>query len=207
MQPKRRLDCGADQQADEPDDDEIIRRVVTGHVNAFEVLLQRYRSLVFGIVIRHVPPDSTEDVAQEVFVRAYQSLPIYAAKSSFSRWLTTIAVRSCCDFWRKHKRNREIPLSALTEEHQKWLDDVLAPQSREDFREQAGRREGEEVLRCALDRLSAEDRMVLSLVHLEGLSVREAAKMLDWSMVKTKVRAHRARRDMRRIILELLAER
>jgi RNA polymerase sigma-70 factor, ECF subfamily len=205
MQPKRPQDPGFNRQAEEPDDDEIIRRVVAGHVNVFEVLLRRYRSLVFGIVIRHIPPDSTEDVAQEVFVRAYQSLPGYGGKGPFSRWLTTVAVRSCCDFWRR--RNPEIPLSALTEEHQKWLDEVLAPRSREDFREEADRREGEEVLRYALDRLSPEDRMVLSLIHLEGISVREAANMLGWSMIKTKVRAHRARRQMRSIILELLAAR
>ena len=181
--------------------------MLAGQVNAFEVLLQRYRSLVFGIVIKHVPPENTEEVAQDVFVRAYQSLPGYAAKSSFSRWLTTLAVRSCYDFWRSRKRNREIPLSALTEEHQKWLDDVLAPQSQEAFGAQTERREAEEVLRYALNKLSAEDRMVLSLVHLEGLSVKETARVLDWGVLKTKVRAHRARREMRRIILELFAER
>jgi len=191
----------------EADDVEIIRRVLAGHVNAFEVLLQRYRPLVFGIVIKHIPPESTEEVAQDVFVRAYQALPGYAARGSFSRWLRTLAVRSCCDFWRSRGRNREIPLSALTQEHQKWLDEILAPQSREAFCELAGRREAEEVLHRALEGLSAEDRMVLSLVHLEGLSVREAAGVLGWGMVKTKVRAHRARREMRRIILEIFTER
>jgi RNA polymerase sigma-70 factor, ECF subfamily len=202
MQPLSRLD----QQVDEPNDSEIIRRVAAGQLNAFEVLLHRYRALVFGIVAKHVPAESTEEVAQEVFVRAYQALPGYAARSSFARWLTTLAVRSCYDFWRNHRRNREIPLSALTEEHQEWLDEVLAPQSREAFQEQAGRREAAEVLRHALDRLSAEERMVLSLVHLEGLSIREAARELGWGLVKTKVRAQRARRQMRRIILDLLGE-
>jgi RNA polymerase sigma-70 factor, ECF subfamily len=190
-----------------PNDDEIIQRVVSGEINAFEVLLRKYRPLVFGIVIKHVPRDNAEEVAQDVFVRAYQSLPGYAAEGSFPAWLATIAVRSCCDFWRNHERNREHSLSSLTEEHQKWLDEVLAPRSWEAFREQAARREGEEVLRYALERLTAEDRMALSLVHLEGLSVREAASLLGWSMVKTKVRAHRARRQMRKIILELIRER
>ena len=172
----------------------------------FEVLLKRYRPLVFRIVLKHVPHDSAEEVAQDVFVRAFQSLSSYAAKGSFPRWLATLAVRSCYDFWRNHARNRELPLSSLTEEHQKWLDEVLAPQSREAFLEHTARQEGKEVLGYALDRLSAEDRMVLSLVHLDGLSVKEAAKMLGWGIVKTKVRAHRARREMRKIILELIGE-
>jgi RNA polymerase sigma-70 factor, ECF subfamily len=190
----------------EPDDDEIIRRVLGGDVNVFELLLHRYRPLVFGIVLKHVPHDSAEEVAQDAFVRAYQSLPGYAAKSSFQRWLATLAVRSCYDFWRNRRRNRELPLSSLTQEHQKWLDEVLAPQSRDAFLEHTAREEGKEVLYYALDRLSAEDRMVLSLVHLDGLSVKEAAEMLGWGMIKTKVRAHRARREMRKIILELIGE-
>jgi RNA polymerase sigma-70 factor, ECF subfamily len=193
-------------QPGELQDHEIIHRVLSGDVNAFEVLLKRYRSLVFGIVIKHVPRHSVEDVAQEVFVRTYQSLPGFAGKSSFRRWLATIAVRCCYDFWRNHERNREAPLSTLTDDHQNWLDAVLTSQSRETFLEQTARREGEEVLQYALDRLSAEDRMVVSLVHLEGRSVREAALLLGWGVIKTKVRAHRARREMRKIISRLIGE-
>jgi RNA polymerase sigma-70 factor, ECF subfamily len=186
------------------DDEEIIEKVLGGDIDAFEVLLRRYRPLVFGIVLKHVPRDRGEEVAQDVFVRAYQSLPGYAAKSSFPRWLATLAVRSCYDFWRNHRRNRELPLSSLTQEHQKWLDETLAPQSREAFLEHTTREEGKEVLRYALDRLSAEDRMALSLVHLEGHSVKETAEMLGWGVIKTKVRVHRARRELRNIILELI---
>jgi RNA polymerase sigma-70 factor, ECF subfamily len=186
---------------------EIIQRVVKGDIQAFEVLVQRYRSLVFGVVARHVPRGSIEDVAQEVLVRTYQSLPGFSARSSFRRWLTTIAVRSCCDFWRNRERHPEVPLSTLTEEHQAWLDEALAPQSREVFREQIERAEAKEILDYALERIAAEDRMVLSLVHLEGLPVKEAAELLGWSVIKTKVKAHRARREMRRIIVKLIGER
>lgn len=187
-----------------PDDQELIDRVVKGDLAAFEVLLRRYRSLVFGIVGKHVPRGSLEDVAQEVFVRMYQSLSSFSGRSSFRHWLTTIAVRSCCDFWRGRERNRELPLSTFTETHQTWLDEVLACRSREVFQEQTDREEGKEVLFHALERISAEDRMVLSLVHLEGLPVKEAAELLGWSVVKTKVKAHRARHQMRKIIAELM---
>lgn len=190
-----------------PPDREIIKRVVQGEINAFAMLLQRYRAMVFRVVARHVPRDSVEDVAQEVFVRAYQSLPGFSARSAFGRWLATIAVRSCCDFWRNRERHREVPLSTLTEDHHTWLDETLASQSREGFREQVERAEAKEILDFALERLPAEDRMVLSLVHLEGLPVKEAAELLGWSVVKTKVKAHRARRQMRGIIVKLIGER
>lgn len=199
--------AGSDHAPNVPPDHEIIDRVVKGEIEVFEVLVQRYRSLVFGVVARHVPWQSVEDVAQEVFVRAYQSLPGFSARSAFGRWLATIAVRSCCDFWRNRQRHREVPLCTLTEEHQTWLDEALASQSREVFREQVERAEAKEILDYALERVPAEDRMVLSLVHLEGLPVKEAAKLLGWSVIKTKVKAHRARREMRRIIVELIGER
>jgi len=192
--------------ASQPVDEEVIKRVLSGDVNAFEVLVRKYRPLVFGIVLKHVPHDRGEEIAQDVFVRAYQALPGYAAKSSFPRWLATLAVRSCYDFWRKHGRNRELPLSSLTQEHQKWLDEVMTPQSQEAFLEHTAREEGKEVLRYALERLSAEDRMVLELVHLEGHSIKEAAALLGWGTIKTKVRAHRARRELRKTILELIGE-
>ncbi len=199
-----RRDSRVDHQSVEPDDARIIQRVLSGEVNAFELLLEKYRGMVFGIVLKHVPHESAEDVAQDVFVRAFQSLGGYASRSSFRHWLATLAVRSCYDFWRNRTKNREVPLSSLTEEGQKWLDEALAPQSREAFLEHTARQEGKGVLRYALDRLSAEDRMVVSLIHLDELTVREAAKMLGWGVVKTKVRAHRARREMHRIILEMM---
>ena len=192
--------------ANQPEDEEIIDRVLSGDVNAFEVLLRRYRPLVFGIVLKHVPGERAEEVAQDAFVRAYQSLPGYAAKSSFPRWLGTLTVRSCYDFWRNHKRNRDLPLSSFTREHQQWLDEALAPQSKEAFREHTAREEGREVLRYALDRLSAEDRIAVALVHLEGHSIKEAAELLGWGIIKTKVRAHRARQQLRKTILELTGE-
>ena len=206
-QPNEHDATGSDHAPVAPLDGEIIHRVVNGDIEAFEVLVQRYRSLVFGVVARHVPRESIEDVAQEVMVRTYQSLPSFSARSSFRHWLTTIALRSCCDFWRNRQRHREVPLSTLTEEHQTWLDEVLASQSREVFREQVERAEAKEILDYALERIAAEDRMVLSLVHLQGLPVKEAAELLGWSVIKTKVRAHRARREMRRIIIKLIGKR
>jgi len=190
-----------------PSDQEIIQRVVQGDIEAFEVLVKRHRSLVFGVVARHVPRESIEDVAQEVMVRAYQSLAGFSGRSSFRQWLRTIAVRSCCDYWRDRQRHREIPLSTLTEDHQTWVDQLLTTQSREAFHQLVKRTEAKEILDYALERIAPEDRMVLSLVHLEGLPVKEAAELLGWSVIKTKVKAHRARREMRKIIVKLIGER
>lgn len=94
-------------------------------------------------------------------------------------------------------------MSALTSEHQQWMDQVLAAQSETQFVVQARRRDAVEVLEWALAQLSPENRAVLTLVHLDGYSVREAAQLLGWSAINVKVRAHRARHALRKILMNM----
>ncbi len=184
------------------EDQTVVAQVLAGDVNAFERLFTRYRGHVTGIVRRHVPGDRVAENVQDAFVRAFQSLAGWKAKSSFRRWLATIAVRTCYDFWRRQYRHREIPLSRLSEAHREWLENSLADRSRDDWEALGQQREAREILAWALDRLSPKDRMVLELVYLEGLAVKEAAGLLGWSAANVKVRAHRARKKINRLLLE-----
>ena len=104
----------------------------------------------------------------------------FRGQTPFEHWLSGIAVRTCYDFWRARRRE-ELPVSALTTEHQAWMDHVQAAESDDQFREQAKQQEAAELLQWALGHLSAENRLVLTLVHLDGYSVREAARLLGWS--------------------------
>jgi RNA polymerase sigma-70 factor (ECF subfamily) len=184
----------------EPEDLQIIKRVLDGEVDCFAELMTRYRRSVARIVSRHVPADRVEEVAHDTFVRAYTGLAGYSVAVPFVHWLSAIAVRACYDFWRATTRSAT-PVSALTEDHDAWLDRILAADSEAKFQEEIGRREAREVLRWALSRLSPENRMVLTLVYLEGYSVREAARLLGWSVVNVKVRAYRAKQALRRLFL------
>jgi len=186
------------------DDRDVIHRVLSGDVNAFELLVERYKAHVFKIVLGHVPREKAEEVAQDAFARSFESLSNFSGKGSFSHWLARIAVRCCYDFWRDHHRREETALSVITEDHQRWLDDMLAAQSREEFEREAAKAEAREILQYALGQLSAEDRMVLTLVYLEGASIGEASDLLGWSVVSVKVRAFRAKRRLRAIISEML---
>jgi RNA polymerase sigma-70 factor, ECF subfamily len=182
-------------------DDEIVGQVVAGNVNAFEHLLKKYQYLVLGIVKKHVPSDQIEDTVQDVFVRAYRSLPTYKGKNSFGHWLSVIAVRTCYDFWREHYKSRELPMSSLTEENEAWLNAALFDNSNQSFREAGLQKEAREILDWALDRLSAEDRMVVELVYLEGLSMKEAAGQLGWSTANVKVRLFRSRKKLHSLLM------
>jgi RNA polymerase sigma-70 factor, ECF subfamily len=180
---------------------DIIRQVLAGAVNVFERLLQRYQPYVLTIVSKHVPYAQVTEVAHDAFVRAYQSLPKYKQTSEFKYWLAAIAVRTCYDFWRKRYRTREVPVSTLAEDQQQWFETALASQAATDFATQTARQHAQEVVTWALQRLSAEDRMVVELVYLEELSCKEAARLLGWSVANVKVRAFRARKLLRKLLI------
>ena len=181
-------------------DAEIISQVIAGDVNAFEHLLEKYQNLVLRIVKKHAPRDQVKDLTQEAFIRTYQSLPTFEGGNSFQHWVSTIAVRTCYDFWRKHGRSREISVNFLDAGHQAWLEAALFDKSSQTFHEIGREREAGEILDWALDKLSAEDRIVLELVYLEGHSVKEAARLLGWSIAKVKVRSFRSRRKLHKLL-------
>lgn len=183
-----------------PRDIDVVDRIKQGDVNAFESLLLKYENHVLRIVKRHVPQHEIEETVHNVFIRVYESLSTFEAKSDFKAWVSAIAVRTCYDYWRKAYRSREIPLSSLTEKHQKWMEDVVWDQSRASFQDKGSQEEAREVLDWALAKLSAEERVVLELIYLEGLSVREAARLLGWSMANVKVRSFRSRRKLRKFL-------
>lgn len=182
----------------------VIHEVLGGNVNAFELLMDRYQGYVGGIVTKHVPRDRIQEVAHETFVRAYRSLETFQARTPFKHWLSRIAVRCCYDFWREHYRNREVPMSSIPEEAHPWIESLLANRSDGSPGGHAQTREALSLLRWAMDRLSAEDRMVLTLVHLEEHTTSEAADLLRWSVPKVKIRAHRARKKLRKALADAI---
>ena len=185
----------------EPDDGDLLQHIRHGEIDRYADLISRYQRHVIRIVSRRVPGDRAEEITHDVFVRAYVGLAQFSGSVSFEHWLAGIAVRTCYDFWRGRKRE-ELPISALTNDHHLWIEQTLAVQSEEQFHNQVRRREAAEVLEWALGQLSPENRAVLTLVHLDGQSVREAAQLLGWSVVNVKVRAHRARQMLRTLLLE-----
>jgi RNA polymerase sigma-70 factor, ECF subfamily len=185
-----------------PTDVSVIARVLEGDVDAYAVLLDRYSRYVAAIVTRHVPADRATEIVHEVFVRGYSGLPGLKNGNGFKPWISSIAVKTCCDFWRKKYHSKEIPVSDLTDNHHEWLDRVLSDTSMTDYEQLAGQKEAAETLEFGLAKLSPEDRMVVELVYLEGLSAREAADLMGWSVVNVKVRCFRARKKLENALLK-----
>lgn len=183
-----------------PDDFEIVRQVIAGEVNAFEGLVERHGGFASAIVRRHVPYDDVEDTLQDIFLRAYRSLPTFKNQSSFRHWLSVIAVRTCHDFWRERYKSQEFPVSSLSAEHEAWLDAALFSESDRSFQEKGFQREAGEILDRAMGGLSAGDRMVMELVYLEGHSLKEAAVLTGWTVANVKVRLFRSRKRLHALI-------
>lgn len=181
-------------------DIEIIHQVTNGHINAFETLVKKYGDFVLRIVKRHVPHAEIEDVTQNAFLRVYKSLSMYKGKGNFKSWLSSIIVRTCYDYWRKAYKSREISMNALTENHQKWLEQTIALQSLRERHEKGLKKEASEILEWALNKLPPEDRMLIELIYLEGYSGKEAAKVLGWSVSNVKVRSFRLKRKLKSIL-------
>lgn len=184
-------------------DSQIIAQVLDGRVNAFEELIVRHQDQVTAIVAGKIPFEQVAEVAHDVFVRAFKSLRSFRGDSPFQHWISSIAVRTCRDFWRGRYRNQETPVSALSEEAQAWLESVGSvdgerPSQAESF-------ETKELLDWAMGQLKPDDRMVLTLTYLEDRSVGETAGLMGISQANVKIRAMRARGKLRKIIGKALA--
>lgn len=184
----------------ETNDSAIVAQVLQGDVNAFEHLLNRHRDLVLKIVGKHVPFQEVEGTTQDVFVRAFRSLSSYKGEGVFSQWLSSIAIRTCYDYWRRAYRNKEVPEASLSEQQRNWLGGVVSGESERAREEDDHQTEARELLDWALSRMSAKDRMVIELLYLEELSVKEVADLLGFTPANIKVRAFRSRRKLEKLL-------
>ena len=181
-------------------DAELAARARDGDEPAFEELFLRHRRRVALIASRFFRDrQQVEEVVQESFAKAFFALGEFTNRrdASFAAWLARISFNACYDELRRQKRRPEGSLEELTGEEVERLRGRLS-----------GDAEGQAVSRDLasklLARLSPEDRLVLVMLDVEGLSVAEIAGLLGWTGSKVKVRAHRARAHLRRVLERFL---
>ncbi|QSH41448.1 RNA polymerase sigma factor [Lentisphaerota bacterium ZTH] len=182
----------------------IVKNIINGKTEDFTELVERYSSKVFSIVGSRVPVSDIDDVAQEVFIRAFKSLKTYSGVKPFENWLAVIAIRCCCDFWRKNSRRREFYAPKDQPEVQtEWLELMSQSLSQAIHADNVRTKEAREFLKWTMNKLSLEDRTLIEMVYFEGRTLKEASEVLQWGESKTKVRAMRARNRMRDILKEI----
>ena len=184
-------------------DYEIIKNILGGNKDDFERIVDKYQNKVFAMIGKRIPQDDVSDLAQEAFLRIYRGLANYVPRHPFENWLSVITLRTCYDFWRKKSRIKELTAPDLTyESHHKWLEKISVTMSSEAFLKISQVNEAKELLDWALAKLSPDDRTLIEMVYLDGYSFKEAAEVLEWKLSKSKVRALRARKKLKMLILE-----
>jgi RNA polymerase sigma-70 factor (ECF subfamily) len=186
--------------ATELSDDAIIERIRNGDVNAFELLMRRYKQWVFGIVSKHMAHNQVAETAQDVFIQAYRSLPHYRMNTSFKQWLALIAGRCCCHYWRAVNRYSTCAISNLNAQDTEQLETVREEAACAAFHTETDYSAKCDSVRTAMDGLGANDRRILELLYMQDYSLPETAAMLGYTLVNARVRACRARNALRTLL-------
>jgi RNA polymerase sigma-70 factor, ECF subfamily len=147
-----------------------------------------------------------EEVAQEVFMKAFAQLESYEGRGSMEGWLTKITTNTCLNMLRSSKGRPETTVSDMTEDETAWLDSKLAGSAEATFRSSEQSYVAADLAERVMKNLSPDDRLVLTFVDGEDLSIKEVAEMTGWSQSKVKVQAFRARRRMRAEVEKLLGK-
>lgn len=162
-----------------------------GDGEAYRKIVERYQSLI-GTQMRRFTRDMAERDAlvQDVFVEAYFSLSSFRGRSPFEHWLRKVAVRVGYRFWNSRARTRATP----------QLSDEQWEQLRGSVAEPVTNSAAAELVQELLEMLTPPDRLVLTLIYLDGCTMAEAAERAGWTTIGTKVRASRARQKLRDLL-------
>ena len=172
-------------------DFELIERARSGDDNAFNQIVQAYRKRILGTIARLIGrPEDVEDVGQEVFLRLYYSLDQLRTAEVFEPWLYRLTVNAAYDYLRRQRRRRESRMSDLSEQ-QVMMADAAAGGKRDV--EENRRTKIRETVHDLLGKISEEDRILLTLKEVEGLSLKELEKIYQVNENALKVRLFRAR--------------
>ncbi|HWN75319.1 MAG TPA: sigma-70 family RNA polymerase sigma factor [Candidatus Udaeobacter sp.] len=174
------------------EDRELVRRAQKEDKQAFEELVRRHQNRVFAVaggILRN--REDVEDIAQQVFLKAYFSIKRFDQRAAFSTWLYKITVNECWDLLRK-KKVRPLVFEAELSEEQAQVYQASSEQSdgRPDVGERlAAREQVEDLMSC----LEERDRTMLVLKEVQGFSVEEIAELMEINANTVKVRLFRAR--------------
>jgi RNA polymerase sigma-70 factor (ECF subfamily) len=184
-------------------DSELIAAVLKGDAASFEPLVAKYSPRIFATARRYARRESeVEDIAQEIWIKAFQKLKSFRGEAPFEHWLMRLAVRTCFDFLRGHQRKKEMPFSDLSEPESDWLDRFVQEPSRASDDAEAAKL----LVQRLLDQLSPPARLIITLLEIEDRSVKEISKLTGWSVPLVKVRAFRARAEMRKLLTRMSRE-
>lgn len=179
----------------------IVERVLRGEVDAFALLIERYQVKVSATARRYLlREEDAEDAIQTVFIRVFQKLKDWRREAPFEHWLSRIALRVCLDKLRKEKRRPEVLFSEFSAEEEIWVDHFRISPAAASSESGAAR----ELVRRAMESLSPEARLMVDLFEIQGKTAREISALTGWSPAGVKMRAFRARLQLKKVLKKLM---
>jgi RNA polymerase sigma-70 factor (ECF subfamily) len=176
---------------------ELVRKAQKNDLGAFEELVHLYQDRVYGLCYQLTNNHAdAQDLAQEVFIRAYTGLGSFRNEADFGTWLHRIAVNQGININKKQKKNNAISLDAPFKTAEgEMLREIAA--TGEDPQEVYEQVEMQKSVRTALDQLSQEHRSILVLREMQGYSYEEIAAIVGCSLGTVKSRINRARQALK----------
>lgn len=186
----------------EPTDDELVTRTKGGDVAAFDDLVIRYSPRLYGLVYNMTSNhEDTNDLLQEVFAKAFRSIPGFRQQSAFYTWIHSIAMNMTINFLKKRNRRRGISLDDV-DSHIENDPDFIEMTSSSDPRRETNLAELQKKLNESLQKLSHDHRAVVTMFDIQGMPHSEIAKILGTSEGTVRSRLFYAHRQLQSYLEE-----
>ncbi|NCO62274.1 MAG: sigma-70 family RNA polymerase sigma factor [Flavobacteriales bacterium] len=174
-----------------------INLIIEGNTNAFSVLVDRYKDLVFSLALKMVKNrEEAEEVAQDTFIKVFKSLSQFNGDSKFSTWIYKVTYNTCLDRLKKHKREQQVvSIDEFNTNQIKSLDNALDAMEDEERRQ---------AIQDCINLLPSDDAFLLTLFYFEEQSLDEIAKVINVTANNVKVKLFRSRKKLTTILKERL---
>jgi len=178
-------------------DQHYINLIINGDTNAFNVLVERYKDLVFTLSLRMLKNrEEAEEVSQDTFIKVYKSLNKFKGDSKFSTWIYKIAYRTSLDRIKKNKKHlNDIAIDEFTEHQLKTIDNAL---------DNLEHKEREQAIQDCIALLPSDDSFLLTLYYFEDQTLEEISKTMGLSSNNIKVKLFRSRKKLASILKKRL---
>lgn len=182
------------------DDQQLISLVLEGRKEAYSILVSRYQNYVFTLTLRYISSrEEAEEVAQDVFVKAYRNLAAFRGSSRFSTWLYTIVHTTCISRLRLRGHH-------LVTTDEETLAAISAQHSAHVIPAGLDNKSSKEMLDIAIKSLKPEDARIITLFYQAEQNLEEIARVLMIPANTVKVKLHRARQKLRDILVNRFPE-
>ena len=186
------------------DEKDLVHRAREGDMAAYDELVKRYQERIYATVYHMTSNhDDANDLAQDAFIKAYRALKSFKGGSSFYTWLYRIAVNKTINFLKQRKNKTQMSLNDL-DFNVENNPDLVALISEKTPRREAGLAELQQKLNEAMQKLSEDHRMVVTLHDVQGLSHDEIAEIMECNIGTVRSRLFYARQQLQGFLADYL---